>query len=991
MTAPWPEPPAAAAEDLGRRFALPAYGKDPDAEFDPVRHARAVDSAAAWSGGGDLDPRDAAAAVLLLGGEIGTLPAEAWVQRSGVVFAARAVAEMPTMIFNPLRRDETLYLRSRSVDGLQDWWASHWNPERTRMVADEDVLVSAAMTIRARLAAAAAEEHAAALAALDEYREGPLPQRIITSFLAPERSDWIDADIAGMVEWFGQFTIDHRRLGLEGRLHTLLVLAAADPRQFCALDQALDASPVRLHDQWIPRERMLGTAADVLGDDMMKILDQRRYGDVAGIRMGHAGLGDEALAVLMSIPSDAAMRRIVTGTLDTYLSDFARCGALIRQPERALRVLADAERSRNPDGWLPSIYRDVIATVVDTVPGAEEALGDRSGLGRGLAARLDMADRHSTVFARAADRKQAVTWLAAIRTDETLGLLAERADQKYVAPILLKVITKDPARALRVLAGWEADDEHRGEVVADVLRNLVLDHVAAARAFLDEGEPSSPAARQRIERILTAVEAAAAVPVAAEASLPAVLRSGAKTKRLPGWLVVGALPGVRVRGSEAVLPESAVRQLIDLVARSTFAVPHPGLDDVRAACERADLAGFAWAIFEQWRGADHPSGDKQAMLALGLLGDDTTVPAVSALFGEWAFGAAGRVRTGIEVLGAIGTDVALTHLRRVARKAKQKGFRKLAEEKLDRIAEVRGLSPAELADRIVPDLDLGTDGRLLLDYGPRRLVITFDQWLTPQISEESGRVLKRLPKPAAADDAVKAAEAQASYTTLKRELKDVAAERLRALEEAMLTERAWGADDFRALIRDHPLVRHIARGLIWQVVDGPSFRIAEDRTLAGVDDTTLTLESSAVVRLYHPATGDPAATATWVGTLEDYETSQPFPQLAREVHRFTAEQTGVAQIDDFAGSVVGSGLLYALVSRGWRFGEWHGSVVRDWPGGQVVTVDFEPPFDPMGYDSSEPRKLGSAVLSSPPEATFGELGPLAASETLRDLHRLAAG
>ncbi|WP_430787339.1 DUF4132 domain-containing protein [Actinoplanes sp. G11-F43] len=1065
MTVPWPAPPADAVEQLSGRLADPSFGTVEDAEFNPGPRAEGLDFAAAWIRGGQVTPRGAAVAALLAGDYNGTLTAEAWVARCGVAFAARAVAEMITLTFHPDHRDETVYARS-----LETFDPSEWNhPETRRTNEDVQTVFTCATVVRASLATATDDDHAAALTALGEFRAGPLPQRVVTSFLAPARSEWIDADIAALAEGPCR--------GLAGKLLTLLVLAAGTPAQF----RALGESQADVYSYWLPPDRMLGTLADVLGSGLMEILERRWYRDLAGIRSSYtSGLTDEALATLGVIPADRAVRVIVAESFGTHIAGFVRSGVLTRDPARTLRVLAQDHRPPQPEGepWLAPIHRDVIATVpaavLDGLPVedralVDEVLGDGAGLGRGLADRLDKGERYTTVFSHAADRKQAITWLAAIRTDEALGLLAERADRKNVMPALLKLTKKDPARALRVLASWEAEDDHRRGVVAGVLRNHVLAHPETAAAALAPPSPTSPAstssspassspassspispaptpsspassspaspspasptpspaspasasssaasslpaslspsfslpdlsfsgvgvlgaaARERVERILA--ETASSAPIADLADVPAALRTGVKAKRLPGWLVVGALPGVALRDG-TVLPEPAVRELIDLIARSTFTAPQPGLAEVREACDRASLAAFAWGLFTQWRAADHPSADKQAMLALGLLGDDSTVPAVSALFGEWAFGAAARVRTGIEVLGAIGSDVALTHLRRVSRKAKQKGFRKLAEDKLDRIAEARGFTPIELADRIVPDLDLGADGRLLLDYGPRRFVVTFDSWLTPQIREENGRALTRLPRPAATDDAARAAEAQEAYKTVKREVKDIAAERLRTLEEAMLTERSWTAADFRTLIRDHPLVRHIARGLIWRVVGGPAFRIAEDRTAAGVEDDELVLDETARIGLYHPATGDPALTQAWAAILDDYDQSQPFPQLRREVFTLSPEQAAAVRIDDFAGSKAATGLLYAMASRGWRFTEGHGALSRDWPSGHTVTIEFFPWYDPMSYDTDEPRELGAAIISGPPDTPFGALGPVAASETLRTLHRLAAG
>jgi hypothetical protein len=62
--------------------------------------------------------------------------------------------------------------------------------------------------------------------------------------------------------------------------------------------------------------------------------------------------------------------------------------------------------------------------------------------------------------------------------------------------------------------------------------------------------------------------------------------------------------------------------------------------------------------------------------------------------------------TGLDVLAAIGSDVALMHLNGIAQKVKFKGLQEKARAKIDQLAQARGLSAEELADRLVPDLGL---------------------------------------------------------------------------------------------------------------------------------------------------------------------------------------------------------------------------------------------------------------------------------------------
>ncbi|GAA2553010.1 hypothetical protein GCM10010435_24210 [Winogradskya consettensis] len=369
--------------------------------------------------------------------------------------------------------------------------------------------------------------------------------------------------------------------------------------------------------------------------------------------------------------------------------------------------------------------------------------------------------------------------------------------------------------------------------------------------------------------------------------LPEALEFPAATKVLPGWVALPALPPIVLRdgdgdgdGDGRGLPEIAVRRLLGLLTLSTFVDQHPALAPARAACDPASLAAFSWALYEQWRVAGSPPDDKHAMLALTLLGDESAVPAVAALFPEWSYGTAARVSTEVEMLGAIGTDVALSRLQHFARTAGHRGLRRQAREKLHEIARRRELSDAELADRLVPDLGLDARGRRIFDYGPRQFVVTLDQFLRPVVSDTIGRRLPGLPRPRVAE-AAGAAAAREEFAAFKKEARVFADERLRALEDAMLGGRIWTLTDLRALVLDHPVVRGAGRALVWQVMGGPSFRVAEDDSYADIRDETVTLAADARVRLFHQAFAEKKS-AIWAGIFTDYEIIQPFPQLSRE-------------------------------------------------------------------------------------------------------------
>ncbi|WP_229067567.1 DUF4132 domain-containing protein [Actinoplanes sp. DH11] len=324
----------------------------------------------------------------------------------------------------------------------------------------------------------------------------------------------------------------------------------------------------------------------------------------------------------------------------------------------------------------------------------------------------------------------------------------------------------------------------------------------------------------------------------------------AKMPPLPGWAVPGLLPPVRLRDGSGALPPDSIGHLVTVLALSRLDSPYPGLEIVRQSCDPDDLAEFAWGVFHRWRSAGAEAKDNWALDALGLLGNDDTVRRLTPLILTWpGDGGHQKAVTGLTVLSAIGTDVALMHLHGVAQRAKFKGLKTTAQTRMAEVAESLGLTADQLADRLVPDLGLSADGSLRLDYGPRQFVVGFDEQLRPFVTDTTGKRLKSLPKPGARDDADLAPAAWKQFTTLKKDARTIAADQVRRLEQAMVRGRRWSVTDFQRFFIDHPLVWHISRRLVWALYDGPDlrtpFRIAEDRTCSTVDDEPLPLPGAA--------------------------------------------------------------------------------------------------------------------------------------------------
>ena len=331
------------------------------------------------------------------------------------------------------------------------------------------------------------------------------------------------------------------------------------------------------------------------------------------------------------------------------------------------------------------------------------------------------------------------------------------------------------------------------------------------------------------------------------------------TKRpsLPGWLVLSALPPIELASGEGGLPGPAVEALLTMAAFTKPDEPYAGIDQVKEACTAGSLGRFAWALFQQWLAGGAPSAHGWAYQALGLIGDDDCARRLSPLIRVWPRENAGsRAVSGLDILVNIGSDVSLMHLNRLAQTAPTKGLRTRAQARIADLAEARGLTMDELADRLVPDLGLDDDGSLWFDFGPRRFQVGFDELLAPYVKDESGARLRALPKPTSKDDPELSKGAGDRWKALKKDASDAAKTQIRRIELAMGRRRRWDTDTFQSCFVEHAVMGHVARRLVWAVYDedgsmAGSFRVAEDRSFADATDDLWELPGGALIGIPH--------------------------------------------------------------------------------------------------------------------------------------------
>ncbi|WP_054813146.1 DUF4132 domain-containing protein [Nocardia arizonensis] len=442
------------------------------------------------------------------------------------------------------------------------------------------------------------------------------------------------------------------------------------------------------------------------------------------------------------------------------------------------------------------------------------------------------------------------------------------------------------------------------------------------------------------------------------------------------WLDLTALPGVA--------PADAMRLC------ALFAGPeHDYVETLVAALDDANRAAFGWALFERWRAAGMPAEDDWVWTALAATADDACAVRLADLVQPAT--RVDFVLSAVDTLIRIGSETALAQLIRLTGTLPPDAARAAAERGVTAVAERLGLTADQLADRRAPTCGLGSDGALPLPDGTRVPLIVP---AGPAVTE-----LRFLPR------RVLAPEVAERVAAAERELDVVAARQAARLEAAMVSVRTWTAGEYRDVVLGHPVLRHLARQLVWVALDESgavrhSFRVTADGDLRDDRDRGSAPDAEYVAVAHPLHLGD--ALPYWRERFAEDRVRQPFAQLDRTVHRLTEREAAATSLARFADRMVATSALLRLENSGWFRGAPADGGIQDHlyrPVGadlQVLIVLDD------GIDVSDPLLIPEQVLASveltagPPrhwmqrcgDTRFARLDPITASEILRDLEIL---
>lgn len=286
----------------------------------------------------------------------------------------------------------------------------------------------------------------------------------------------------------------------------------------------------------------------------------------------------------------------------------------------------------------------------------------------------------------------------------------------------------------------------------------------------------------------------------------------------------------------------------------------------------------------------------------------------------------GQCKVLLDCLAANGAPSALQLIFATATRSKNKGVQKHASALVDMLAEARGWTRDELADRTVPTAGFDETGALELEIGDKTYVARLTADLNIGLCNPDGGKVSALPTPKDAALAAAAKEAKAALLAAKKELKQTAEMQATRFYEALCAERVWSLQDFKAYILQHPILSRLAERLIWLALDATGkvlcvFRPLGDGTLTTALDEAVDLDQAHSIRLAHLSALSANEAEVWLQHLADYEVKPLFSQLTRPRFLLPAELSEAEALEDRQGWVMDTFKLRAGATKlGWKRG-----------------------------------------------------------------------
>jgi hypothetical protein len=388
------------------------------------------------------------------------------------------------------------------------------------------------------------------------------------------------------------------------------------------------------------------------------------------------------------------------------------------------------------------------------------------------------------------------------------------------------------------------------------------------------------------------------------------------------WFPFDRLPPVHWSDNGELVPAAVVSWL--LIQSCKLKSPEPnGL--LRRYChqmrpaEREALASFilaAWleedVKFAPADGSGVPVarsaiGSKGILAMVAACGGEDIAPTAHRFIKQWYGNRAAQGKALIQMLAWVDHPNAIQVVLSIGERFRTKGFQDEAAQQMELLAERRGWTPDELADRTIPTAGFDENGELVIDAGERSFTARLTPDLAVKLYTADGKRIERLPDRTKAEDAAPLKEPKKQLASAKRELKTTAALQRDRLYGAMCAERRWRYEDWSINLNRHPIVSRYCQRLVW-VVERPgeitTFRPRGNGTVMDVAEREVIPAPDDSIRLAHDTNTSANVTAAWREHFARLKIEPLFQQFGKDCFTLNEAMKDAAAITEFRGRLV---------------------------------------------------------------------------------------
>jgi len=315
----------------------------------------------------------------------------------------------------------------------------------------------------------------------------------------------------------------------------------------------------------------------------------------------------------------------------------------------------------------------------------------------------------------------------------------------------------------------------------------------------------------------------------------------------------------------------------------------------------------------------------------------------------------------------------------------------------DKLAEVSGKTPDELAELSIPDYGLTDVGEFRQRIGDFEAIVKLVAVGKCELLW-SGKDKTQKSVPAKIKNEY--ADEIKSVKALIKDLKTGCSAHSLRIEQMYLRRKSLDYVTWKEQYVDHKLIGFLARRLIWRVtgVDTSVDLIYTDDGYVTHQNVSTKVPADAEIQLWHPSMSSANEVLAWRQYLVEQEITQPFKQAHREIYLLTdAERETKHRSQRFANHIMMHAQFHALANqRGWkqyRGGEWdsgsENSAYR-----QLPAYNMDVTFEAQGIDSYDITDTGIYMCVATGTVSFQtgyelvnleDIDPLVFSEIMRDI------